>query len=106
MYAIANAANLQLTATAMSGYVFSHWVIGGYPLSHGAYSFTDTPSNNPYTVDHGYGYTYTYQPVFNAVSPATSPTPVTPELSSVAAAIALIAVALFAGIYKFKQRVK
>ena len=67
-YALENATSLQLTATPDSGWIFDHWVIGGYPLTHGAYSFTDTPTDNPYNVNHGYGNTYTYQPVFSPTS--------------------------------------
>jgi len=73
-YALANAAQTNLTAYPNSGFTFSNWIIGGYPLSHGGYSFTDTPTNNPYTIGHGYGYTYYYQPVFVPVG-TTMPSP-------------------------------
>jgi hypothetical protein len=63
-----------LTATPSSGWQFSHWVISGQPMNHGIYDFTATPSDNPYTVDHGYGNTYAYQPVFTPVGSST-PTP-------------------------------
>ena len=99
-YALANAQNLKLTATPSSGFKFDHWVIGGSPLTHGAYNFTDTPTDNPYTVDHGYGNTYTYQPIF-------SPTNAIPEFSSVAViAMALVLVAIAFGTYTFKRRTK
>ena len=104
-YALANAASLNLQATAATGLTFDHWVIGGSPMSHGAYSFTDTPTNNPYNVNHGYGNTYTYQPVFKPTSSTTSPT--VPEYSSVAAivvALALVAVAF--GTYAYKRKTK
>ena len=104
-YALANAASLNLQANAATGFTFDHWVIGGTPLNHGAYSFTDTPTNNPYNVNHGYGNTYTYQPVFKPTSSTTSPT--VPEYSSVAAifvALALVAVAF--GTYAFKRKTK
>ena len=109
-YTLVNAAALDLTATAANGFKFDHWVIGGYPLSHGGYSFTDTPTDNPYNVNHGYGYTYSYQPVFSLVSstsssPSASPT--VPEYSTaitiaVTAALAIVLVA--AGTYAYKRK--
>jgi hypothetical protein len=93
-YALANATSTTLTATPASGWKFDHWVIGGVTGTspHGAYSYTDTPTDNPYTVDHGYGNLYSYQPVF---SPST-----VPEFSSastVILAVILIGVAFGAG---------
>ena len=75
-YAIDNASSLMLTATPDSGFQFSHWVISGSPLigAHGNYSFTDVPTDNPYNVNHGYGNTYNYQPVFIPTG-STVPTP-------------------------------
>jgi hypothetical protein len=103
-YALANAANFDLTATPATGFVFDHWVIGGSLTGHGAYSFTDTPSNNPYNVNHGYGNTYTYQPVFRLTS---SPSPTVPEYSSVAAIIVALALVVVAfGTYAFKRKTK
>ena len=103
-YALANATSLDLTATPLSGWTFDHWVIGGYPLTHGTYSFTDTPTNNPYNVNHGYGYTYSYQPVFSPTS--TTSTPV-PEFSGVAAiVIALALVSIAFGTYAYRQKTK
>jgi hypothetical protein len=99
-YALADASQLKLTATPISGFKFDHWVIGGSPLSHGAYNFTDTPTNNPYTVDHGYGNTYSYQPVF-------SPTNAVPEFSGIATvAMALVLVAIAFGTYAYKRKTK
>ena len=56
-YALADATSLQLQAMPDSGWVFSHWVIAGPNLSHGGYPYTAKPTDNPYTVDHGYGNT-------------------------------------------------
>lgn len=99
-YALADASQLKLTATPTSGFKFDHWVIGGSPLTHGAYNFTGTPTDNPYTVDHGYGNTYTYLPVF-------SPTNAVPEFSSVATiALALVLVAIAFGTYAYKRKTK
>jgi hypothetical protein len=103
-YALANAANFDLKATPSTGFVFDHWVIGGSLTGHGAYSFTDTPTNNPYNVNHGYGSTYSYQPVFRLTS---APSPTVPEYSNVAAivvALALVAVAF--GTYAFRRKTK
>ncbi len=100
-YALADASSLKLTATPTSGFKFDHWVIGGSPLTHGAYNFTDTPTNNPYTVDHGYGNTYTYQPIFTPTNSAI------PEYSSVATiALALVLVAIAFGTYAYKRKTK
>ncbi len=104
-YALANAASLNLQANAATGFVFDHWVIGGSPLTHGAYSFTDTPTTNPYNVNHGYGNTYTYQPVFKPTSSSTSPT--VPEYSSLATAgIIAVLLALAFGTYAYKRKTK
>jgi len=109
IYGMSDASNLNLTATPDTGFTFSHWVIGGAPLSHGGYSFTDTPTDNPYNVGHGYGYTYSYQPVFDAISPATSPTPTpkVPEFSSAAAIItAMVLVIVAFSAYTFAKKPK
>ncbi len=106
-YALTNAESFNLQATADSGWTFDHWVIGGGPLTHGAYSFTDTPTNNPYNVNHGYGNTYTYLPVFKPTSTSTSSSPTVPEFSSAAAvviALALVAVAF--GTYAYRRKTK
>ena len=77
-YALGDASQLMLVAAPASGWQFSYWVISGTPMNHGAYSFTATPTDNPYTVDHGYGNTYSYQPVFTPIGytmPTPTPTP-------------------------------
>jgi len=106
-YALENATQLNLTATPSSGWIFDHWVIGGYPLTHGAYSFTDTPTDNPYNVNHGYGNTYTYQPVFSPTSTSPTPTPTIPEFSAqatVTIAVLLVAVSIVFGAYTYRKR--
>lgn len=106
-YILTNATSLNLTATPLSGWKFDNWVIGGYPLSHGAYSFTDTPTNNPYNVNHGYGYTYSYQPVFSLVSTTTTSSPTIPEFSgalTVGVVVALMMVLIALGIYLGNKR--
>ncbi len=80
-YALADATNMQLTATPNSDWQFSHWTISGAPTTHGGYPVDFTPTDNPYTVGHGYGYTYYYQPVFTPVGspePSSSASPTTP----------------------------
>lgn len=107
-YELANATSLSLTAIPNPGWKFDNWVIGGYPLNHGAYSFTDTPTNNPYNVNHGYGYTYDYQPVFSPVS-STSPSasPTIPEYSVAVVIAIVLALALAAfGTYALSRRNK
>lgn len=74
-YALANAKELMLTATPNSGWQFSHWTISGSSTNHGGAPVNLTPTDNPYSVDHGYGYTYNYQAVFTPVG-STEPTPV------------------------------
>jgi hypothetical protein len=63
-YIMANAEQLMLTALPYDGWDFSHWVISGDPQFHGPWPYNPRPTDNPYTVDHGYGNTYGYQPVF------------------------------------------
>jgi hypothetical protein len=104
-YALADATQLNLTATALSGWQFSHWVIYGPNLSHGGYPYTATPTDNPYNVNHGYGNTYSYQPVFIPLE-TTEPTPTVPEFSGIAVvglAFALVAVAVGTIVYKRKK---
>ena len=104
IYSLANATSLDLTATPDSGWTFDHWVISGAPLNgHGAYSYTLTPTNNPYNVNHGYGNTYDYQPVFSPVS--TSPT-VNEFSSATAILMAAILVLVAFGTYVFTKRTK
>jgi len=106
-YALENATQLNLTATPSSGWKFDHWVIGGSPLTHGAYSFTDTPTDNPYNVNHGYGNTYTYQPVFSPTSTSPTPTPTIPEFSTQATiiiAVLLVSVSIIFGAYTYRKR--
>jgi hypothetical protein len=73
-YALANAGSLMLTATPSSGWQFSHWTISGATTDHGGAPVNLTPTDNPYNVHHGYGYTYNYQAVFTPVG-STEPTP-------------------------------
>jgi len=92
-YALAEATNLNLTATPDSGWQFSHWVISGEPQSHGGYSFDNTPTDNPYNVNHGYGNTYSYQPVF-VLTGSTEPGAATPTPGSTIAGMSLETVAI------------
>jgi hypothetical protein len=78
-YALANATSLNLTAMPNNGWSFSHWVISGNITSHGNSPLNLEPTDNPYNVNHGYGQTYTYTPVF--VQSGASPSPTIPEFS-------------------------
>jgi len=109
-YLLADASNFDITAIADSGWTFSNWIIAGSPLTHGAYAFTDTPTNNPYNVNHGYGNTYSYEAVFTPISTTTSPMPTPTKInefssaSAVAVVAALIAVLAAAGAYAYRKR--
>lgn len=99
-YALANATSLQLTAMPDNGWQFSHWVISGSDVTtgHGSSPTNLEPTDNPYNVNHGYGNTYYYQPVFTQ-SGSTSPSPTVPELSPVlliAVLVAMIPIVLVA----------
>jgi hypothetical protein len=97
-YALDNATQLSLKATANSGWTFSHWVISGPITGHGGSPLNLTPTDNPYNVNHGYGATYQYQAVFNPTSSGSpGPSPTIPEYSAVyigIVAVALVAIAL------------
>jgi hypothetical protein len=74
-YLTGGARALQLLAIPNSGWEFSHWAISGNPLTgHGGSPLTLTPADNPYKVDHGFGYTFAYQPVFFPVG-SSNPLP-------------------------------
>jgi hypothetical protein len=106
VYALADATSLKLQAMPDSGWVFSHWVIAGPNLSHGGYPYTAQPTDNPYTVDHGYGNRFSYQAVFTPEG-STEPTPTVPEFSSLATIIVALALAAIAfGTYTFRRRTK
>ena len=117
-YALADATQLQLTATPNSDFQFSHWVISapsGTPTNHGTAGFDPNPTDNPYTVDHGYGNTYRYQAVFTptGVTPVptggASPTP-TPimgmsmETWIIIALVVVIAIILIAFVFSSRRR--
>ena len=73
-YALADATNLNIKATANSGWQFSHWIISGASTDHGGSPVDLEPTANPYNINHGYGYTYNYQAVFTQTG-GTGPTP-------------------------------
>ena len=118
-YAIANAANLKLTATAKDGYQFAYWVISGSDITgHGGSPYTLTPTDNPYTVGHGYGATYDYQPVFiptnssvSVPTPTPTPAPTIMGLSTdmaiiIVLAVVLIIVLIAFGLFAYTKRSK
>ncbi len=119
-YALENATELMLTAKPDSGWEFVHWVISGYPIegAHGAFPFDPIPTNNPYNVNHGYGNTYNYQPVFvpiGASPPAgTTPTPTSgggglsgETITIIVVAVVVIVIIIVAvGAYAYSRRSK
>ncbi|MFA5364266.1 MAG: hypothetical protein WC325_03690 [Candidatus Bathyarchaeia archaeon] len=71
-YSFENGTSYVLAATPASGYEFKYWVVSGsYLPGHGV---SDQPTlddtvitDNPLDVSCGYGYEYTYQPLFTPV---------------------------------------
>jgi hypothetical protein len=74
-YALPDATDFNLRATANSDWQFSHWAISGDITNHGSSPLNLTPTDNPYNVNHGYGSTYYYQAVFTPVGGSATPTP-------------------------------
>ncbi len=99
-YAFTNATAFNITAMANNGWTFSHWVISGSDVTtgHGSIPTNLEPTDNPYNVNHGYGNTYYYQPVFTqsgsaspSPSSSASPSPTIPELSFIVLVAVLVA---------------
>ncbi len=112
-YAISNATDLKLNAIPDNGWKFSHWVISGGPMTgHGGSPFTATPTDNPYTVGHGYGFTYDYQPVFiptGSTAPGPNPSssgPSTETIVIIALVVAIIVILVAFGAYAYSRRSK
>jgi hypothetical protein len=104
-YAFDDASSFNISATANSGWTFSHWVISGPLDNHGGFPFTPTPTDNPYNINHGYGATYTYQAVFNPVGASPGPSPTIPEFSGLfVVVIAVVLVAIALGTFAVKRR--
>jgi hypothetical protein len=119
-YAFDNATAFNVTAMPDNGWSFSHWVISGNTnTTHDGSPFTTEPTDNPYNVNHGYGYTYYYQPVFTQSSNASgspapsassggstgpSVSPSIPEVSIIAVLTILGALAIPALIISRKRR--
>jgi len=70
-YYYANGSIINLQATASSGYDFQYWVAVGED------GHATTISDNPTNINCGYGYTYSYQPMFapTGSTPASTSTP-------------------------------
>lgn len=121
-YAFTNATAFNITAMPLNGWTFSHWVISGNTsVSHGGAPVNLEPTDNPYNVNHGYGETYYYQPVFTASgspgpspsassqpthagSPGPSVSPTIPEFSIVAVLLIIGALAIPAAVLARKRR--
>ncbi len=65
-YHYANGTDIQLQATADSGYNFQYWV------AVGSDGHPTTISDNPTNINCGYGYTYSYQAMFAPSGTSTS----------------------------------
>jgi hypothetical protein len=114
VYNLANATVMTVKAIPDSGWKFLHWVISGGPMTgHSGYPFTATPTENPYTVGHGYGFRYNYQAVFVPVE-STQPPPTTgggggvsTETVIIIAAVVIVVVILVAiGAVVYSRRSK
>ncbi len=104
---------LELEAIPYDGWQFSHWAISGNPLTgHGGSPLTLTPADNPLSVDHGYGYTFAYQPVFFTVGssnplPGTTTGGLSTETIIIRVAVVVIVIVLVAiGAYSYGRRRK
>ncbi len=98
-YSFENGTTFTISANADSGFVFHYWIVtGSYTPGHLALpnsipDVTDIVPNlpniyqptidsvvfsiNPATITCGFGYTYSYQPVFNPINATVSPIPTT-----------------------------
>ncbi len=110
-YYFPDISNLKITAIPDEGWKFDHWVISGTDTSgHGGAPFTLTPTDNPYTIGHGTGYTFSYQPVFISTSSSGGGGGTTGGLSTttiaiIAAVVIIVAiVAAVGGYYYAKSR--
>jgi hypothetical protein len=108
-YAFTNATAFNITAMPLNGWIFSHWVISGNTsVSHGGAPVNLEPTDNPYNVNHGYGETYYYQPVFTqsgaSGSPGPSVSPSIPEFTIVAVLVIIGALAIPAAVLVRKRR--
>jgi hypothetical protein len=77
-YVLPDVSTLDLTAIPQEGWQFAHWTICGANTNHGGAPVNLSPTDNPYNVNHGYGYTYYYQAVFTQVGssePGVTSTP-------------------------------
>jgi hypothetical protein len=120
IYGLASAAQLQLTAIPDNGWIFVNWIISGFPIegAHGGFPFTATPTNNPYSVSHGEGNTYNYQPVFVPTGTGPTPTPTAtptptpaPGISTdmgiiIALVVVLVIVLIAFGAFAYSKRSK
>jgi hypothetical protein len=113
-YALADAANFNLQATAQSGWQFSHWTICGTITSHGNSPVNLTPTDNPYNVNHGYGSTYYYQAVFVPIGTSNAtPAPTTSAVAGgmsnetliiIGLAIVIVVILIGFGVYIAKLK--
>jgi hypothetical protein len=112
VYLLANATVMTIRAIADSGWQFQYWVISGGPMTgHGGSPFTATPTDNPYTVGHGYGYRYNYQAVFTPIG-GTTPPPTTggggvsSDTIIIVLVVAIVIIIVAFGAYAYTRRSK
>jgi len=78
-YALADVSTMNIRAIPQEGWQFAHWTICGTNTNHGGAPTNWAPTDNPYNINHGYGYTYYYQAVFTQIGtsePGASNAPV------------------------------
>ena len=100
-YYYSNGTTINLLATPDSGYSFLNWVaVGedGHPT---------VVSDNPANIDCGYGYTYSYQPMFAPSDAIQSPTGIPTEyFYAIIAILAIIAVIALALVVMYRGKIK
>lgn len=99
-YRYANGTRINLQATPDSGYDFVYWVAVGED------GHPSTISDNPTNIDCGYGYTYSYQPMFAPAGATTTTAGGIPAeyLYAIIVVLAVIAVIGVAAALVFRSR--
>ena len=100
-YYYSNGTTINLQATPDSGYSFQYWVAvdkDGHPTAI---------SDNPTNINCGYGYTYSYQPMFAPSGATESPTGIPTEyFYAIIAILAIIAVIALALVVMYRGKIK
>jgi hypothetical protein len=96
-YALADVSNMNIQAIPQEGWQFAHWTICGTNTNHGGAPTNWAPTDNPYNINHGYGYTYYYQAVFTQIGtsePGASNAPVVNGVTIAGTASDILIIAL------------